>query len=474
MHDRRYLRDNPAEAQARLTLRGPGYRDGLSRFAALDEERRSAQGELDALRQERNERSKAIGELMKSAQREQAEAARGEVRALGDRLAELETRFAALEAEEQELLLGLPNFPADGIPEGGEDAAVVVKQWRPGSVGAELAPPAHYESGLGGASSASTGKLDHVELCHRLQLVNFEAGTRLSGSGFPVLTGAGAMLQRALINFMLDVHIQRHGYTEVRPPFLVRPEVPLGTGNLPKFGDQMYRVLVGADGVRPVEEGQTPSAPTLEPDFYLIPTAEVPIANIYREQILEQPTLPIKFCAHSPCFRVEAGSYGKDVRGLTRLHQFEKVELVRIADPETSWDDHEQMTAEAEYILETLGLAYRRKLLPTGDMAFASAKTYDLEVWAPGAAQWLEVSSASNTTDFQARRMNLRFRREAGGKPEHPHLLNASGLALPRLMIALLETYQTAEGNVALPEVLRGYMPELEITPPGDGAVPFV
>jgi seryl-tRNA synthetase len=276
------------------------------------------------------------------------------------------------------------------------------------------------------------------------------------------------MLQRALISFMLDVHISKHGCTELRPPFIVRPEVPLGTGQLPKFGDQMYHVYAEAGAMSEADASDVTAS------FYLIPTAEVPVANYYREQLLDQPRLPLKFCAYSPCFRVEAGSYGKDVRGLTRLHQFEKVELVRVADPQTSYDDLEEMTRQAEHILELLGLSYRRKLLPTGDMAFASAKTYDLEVYAPAAQQWLEVSSASNTTDYQARRMNLRFRREAGGKPEFPHLLNASGLALPRLMIAVLETYQTADGEVELPEILGRYLPSLTITMPGADAPPFV
>jgi seryl-tRNA synthetase len=294
--------------------------------------------------------------------------------------------------------------------------------------------------------------LDHFDLGNRLGLFDFEAGVRVSGAGFPFMLGAGAMLQRALVNFMLDLHIREHGYTEVRPPFIVAPQSPLGTGQLPKFGHQMYHVHVWDES-----KEATPGAP----DFYLIPTAEVPVANFYREQILEQPVLPLKFCAYSPCFRVEAGSYGADVRGLKRLHQFEKVELVRVSDPETSWDDLEQMTREAEVVLERLGIPYRRKVLPTGDMAHGSAKTYDIELHAP-LGGWLEVSSASNTTDWQSRRANIRIRKEKEGKLEFPHLLNASGLALPRLMVAILELNQNDDGSVTVPEPLRPYLGRME------------
>jgi seryl-tRNA synthetase len=449
MLDRKFLREAPDAAKRQLGLRGADFAAAVDRFTQIDEERRTRQQEADALKQERNAASKEIGALMQSGQKDAAEERKAYVKTVNERIELADATLKDLEDEEQDLLLALPNLPHESVPEGPEDAAQIVAT-------VDLGRRFDFEP------------LDHVELCRRLQLVNFEAGSRLSGSGFPVLTGWGAMLQRALISFMLDVHIAKHGYTEVRPPFLVRPEVPLGTGQLPKFGDQMYHVYAEAGEV----SGN--AAAEVSASYYLIPTAEVPVANIYREQLLEQPKLPVRFCAYSPCFRVEAGSYGKDVRGLTRLHQFEKVELVRIADPQTSYDDLEEMTRQAEHILELLGLSYRRKLLPTGDMAFASAKTYDLEVYAPAAEQWLEVSSASNTTDYQARRMNLRFRREAGGKPEFPHLLNASGLALPRLVIAVLETYQTAEGTVALPEILGRYLPSLTITPPGEDAPPFV
>ncbi len=304
-------------------------------------------------------------------------------------IAEYEEKLAQF-SDADSIRLSIPNLPADDIPTGGEDQAVVVKEW---------GEPRTFEF----------KPFDHVELGQRLQLANFEAGARLSGSGFPVMMGQGAMLQRALINYMLDLHIGRHGYTEVRPPFVVRPHCAVGTGNLPKFADQMYEVRVpgGSTGVTAGDDVGRDSGDdaraTSAPDFYLIPTAEMPLANLYREQILDNPLLPIKLCAYSPCFRTEAGSYGKDARGLTRLHQFEKVELIRIAAPDASWDSLDQMTREAETVLEALNLPYRRKLLPSGDMAFASAKTFDLEVYCPAEGAWREVSSISNTTDYQAR-----------------------------------------------------------------------
>jgi len=449
MLDRNVLRNDASAARQRLALRGEQFAAILDEFSALDLRRRESQTQLDALRAELNTASKQIGELMKSGQKDEAEAQRARARELSDSVSSLDAVFAELEAIERGLLLSLPNYPAEDIPTGGEDKAEVLKT-------------------VGDSPRFDFTPRDHVELNERLQLVNFEAGSRVSGAGFPFIHGNGALLQRALINYMLDLHIGKHGYTELRPPFIVHPRCAEGTGQLPKFGEQMYHVTIAG------EEPPT-DAPPMDcgpaPHFFLVPTAEVPVANYYREQVLESPRLPVKFCAYSPCFRVEAGSYGKDVRGLTRLHQFEKVELVRVADPQTSYEDHEAMTREAETVLESLGLSYRRKVLPSGDMAFASAKTYDLEVYAPGADAWLEVSSISNTTDFQARRANVRFRREKGGKPEFVHLLNASGVALPRLLIALLETYQTAEGDIELPEVLHSYMRgQAKISPPEHGA----
>jgi seryl-tRNA synthetase len=462
MLDKKLLRDDPEAVRIQLLRRGGQFGASLDAFIENDATRREIQSELDGMRQQRNEISQQIGALMKAGKREEGEGRKADAQAINLRVAELEATFVALDGEEHALLLSLPNLPADDIPTGGEDQAIVVKEW---------GEPRKFEF----------TPFDHVELIHRLSLANFEAGARLSGSGFPVMTGQGAMLQRALINYMLDLHIGKHGYTEVRPPFIVRPHCAVGTGNLPKFADQMYEVRLPGSGVqtsglRNCDDqdaliGGQHSSDTV--DYYLIPTAEMPVANLYREQILDNPPLPLKLCAYSPCFRTEAGSYGKDARGLTRLHQFEKVELVRITAPDASWDSLEQMTREAETVLEALNLPYRRKVLPSGDMAFASAKTYDLEVYCPAEDAWREVSSISNTTDYQARRMNLRVRRSTGvgagatGKPEFPHILNASGVALPRLMIAVLETYQTAAGTVEVPAVLRQYLPGIEELTPG-------
>lgn len=446
MLDRKFLRESPQLAKDMLALRGDAFPPLVDRFVEIDEARRQQQVELDRLKAERNTASKAIGELMKAGQRELAEDKKAYAKTVNEHIAQLEAGFSMLEDEDRELLLSLPNLPSDSIPVGGEDKAEIVKTW-------------------GEPRQFGFTPRNHIELCERLQLVNFEAGVRLAGGGFPVMHGAGALLQRALINFMLDLHVMKHGYTELRPPFIVHPRCPEGTGQLPKFGAEMYHVYV---------EGQPAPAGTAGPHYYMIPTAEVAIANYYRDIILEAPALPLKLVAYSPCWRVEGGSYGKEARGLTRLHQFEKVELVRVADPQHSYADHEEMTREAETVLELLGLAYRRKVLPTGDMAFASAKTYDLEVYCPAEQAWREVSSASNTTDYQARRANVRMRRERGAKPEHPHLLNASGLALPRLVIALLEAHQTPEGNVSVPEALRKYMPGLSLLLPPDSAAPCV
>jgi len=386
MLDKKYLREHPDEAKERLGKRGAEFASLVDEFLVNDEVRRNSQTELDKLKSESNAASKQIGELIKAGKREEAEAAKSQVKQLKDECNRLDTQFSFATIKERELLLAMPNLPHESIPVGGEECAEIC-------------------STHGTPRSFDFKPLSHIELCQRLQLVSFDAGARLAGSGFPVMHGQGAVLQRALINLMLDTHTAKHGYTELRTPFMVHPRCAEGTGQLPKFGDEMYRVTI---------EGQPgPEDAPGQPNFFLIPTSEVTICNYYREQILEAPTLPIKLCAYSPCWRVEGGSYGKEARGLTRVHQFDKVELVRIADPETSWDDLEELTAEAEYILQILGLTYRRKVLPTGDMAFGSAKTYDLEVHCPAEDAWREISSASNTTDYQARRMNLRIRRSS-------------------------------------------------------------
>lgn len=439
--DKKLLRRSPEDVKERLAKRGKEFVDLVDGFNNDGRLRRIAQEKFDLAKTELNKISKEIGTLFIAGKKEEAEELKLKAEKWKEKSRKAEENLINLDRHELTLLLEMPNLPHNSIPEGGEENAVIVKEW-------------------GEPKQFSFEPLDHVDLCSNLALVNFEAGARLSGGGFPVMVGQGALLQRALINLMLDVHISRHGYTELRPPFIVRPHCAVGTGNLPKFGDEMYHVNVIG---QPLPEGSE------GPHFYLIPTAEMALCNYYREQVLRQPALPIKFCAYSPCWRVEGGSYGKEARGLTRLHQFEKVELVRLCDPETSFDELEELTVEAEYILELLGLPYKRKVLPTGDMAFGSAKTYDLEVHCPTQNAWREVSSISNTTDFQSRRANIRYKPDTKSKPVFPHMLNASALALPRLMIAVLETYQQADGTVLLPEPLHKHMNGVNTLVPGEG-----
>jgi seryl-tRNA synthetase len=441
MLNKQAIRNDPAWFKEKLAQRGDGYGVLVDRLLSVDEERRAAQSHLDDKRQTSNQASKEVGALFKAGEQEQANELKARLQELKAEIKGLEQRFNIFNEQEHELLLALPNITLDDVPVGDEDNARTISE--PGTL-----------------PTFDFSPRDHVELCEINQLVNFEAGSRIAGSGFPVMSGNGALLQRALISFMLDTHLA-HGYTELRPPFIVSPHCAEGTGQLPKFGDEMYHVSIARDGGYPEQ-----------PDYYLIPTAEVPLVNYYRGQILETPKLPLKYCAYSPCWRVEAGSYGKEARGLTRLHQFEKVELVVMSARDSSAAAHDMITQDSERILELLGLTYRRILLPSGDMAFGSAKTYDLEVYCPGEGAWREVSSASNTTDYQSRRANIRYRDDAGGKPEYPHMLNSSGVALPRLVIALLETYQREDGSIRLPDVLVPYFNgRSEIT--GDSSIPF-
>jgi seryl-tRNA synthetase len=324
------------------------------------------------------------------------------------------------------VLLDVPNTPLDEVPSGGEDDNVVLCTW-------------------GEAAVFDFEALAHWDLGERLGLLDLARGAKVSGSGFPVLRGLGARLQRGLINFFLDVHTGEHGYTELRVPYLVTPESMTGTGQLPRFSDESYRVE--------------------RDDLWLVPTAEVPVTNLHRDELLSADELPIKYTAYSPCFRREAGAAGKDTRGLLRVHQFDKVELVRYELPERSREALEELTRHAEVLLERLGLHHRRLLLATGDLGRSGALTYDLEVWAPGVGRWLEVSSCTTFTDYQARRAQIRFRRSQADKPELVHTLNGSGLALPRVIAALLETYQEADGSVALPEVLHPYVGTDRLTP---------
>jgi len=329
-------------------------------------------------------------------------------------------------------MLSLPNLPHDSVPLGKDSEANVVVR--------------HH----GEKSAFAFKPKSHIELCESLKLVDFARAAKLSGSGFVLYTNWGARLERALIQFMLDLHTQKHAYTEVSPPFMVGPQCLEGVGQFPKFADQYYAVQEGLD------------ASTLG-KLYLVPTAETPVANIHREEIIPESQLPIRYCAYTPCFRGEAGAAGVGTRGMIRVHQFDKVELIKIVKPETSYQEHEQMLADAERVLQLLGLHYRVVLLCTGDMSFASAKTYDIEVWAPGQGSYLEVSSVSNCEDFQARRMSLRFKTESG-ENKFPNVLNGSGTALARVFVALLETYQQADGSVEVPAPLQSYLKAERIT----------
>ena len=425
MLDLRRVRNEPDEVKDALARRSDAtLLEAVDRVVGLDQKRRSVIGEVGKLRAARNEASKRVGELKRAGAN--AEALILETHGLGDRIAELDDALRVTEAEIREILLTVPNTPLDEVPAGAEEANLVVESWgEPRDFAFQPAP--------------------HWELGERLGILDLARGAKVSGSGFPVLRGAGARLQRGLIDFCLDVHTTEHGYEELRIPYLVTTESLTGTGQLPKFADELYR--------------------SERDDLWLIPTAEVPITNLHRDELLSADELPVKYTAYSPCFRREAGAAGKDTRGLLRVHQFDKVELVRYELPERSREALEELTREAETLVERLGLHYRRVILATEDLGFSGAMTYDLEVWAPGVQQWLEVSSCTTFTDYQARRANLRFRRAQGEKPEFVHTLNGSGLPMPRIMAALLETYQDEDGGVALPEVLHGYVGQKRLAP---------
>lgn len=402
----------------------------LEEMVALEEERRRLIAETDDLKRKRNVASESIA-VVKKEGGDASDAIR-ETRVLSDRIKELDRSLSELQARFDETILELPNLPDPLAPVGSSPEDNVVRDtW------GEL--PA-YEYPL----------LDHVDLCRNLGLVDFEAGTRMAGTGFILYTGRGARLVRGLVNFMLDHQTLQNGYTEIWPPVLVRSDAMLGTGQLPKLADDMYAV-----------ENE---------DLWLIPTAEVPVTNIHRETILPGESLPISYAAYSACFRREAGAHGADTRGLVRIHQFDKVELVRFCEPEESEDEHQLLLGHARSVLELLGLHFRVLELCTGDLSFAAQRCYDLELWSPGSNRWLEVSSCSNFGDFQARRAGIRYRRPDNGKVAFAHTLNASGVAVPRLLVALLETFQTDEGSVVIPEVLRPYVGGTPVlNPVGDG-----
>ena len=422
MLDIRLIREKPDFVRERLATRGGDEAARIDELLKVDAERRKAETELQRLQSERNRLSKEIG--ARKSRGEATKELEGEVRKFGDAIVDLNQRTAGSDEQQRNLLLEIPNLPHESVPLGKDPSAnKVVRE--------------------GGRKPKLAGKaLDHVALGEKLKILDLERATKLSGSGFICFTGAGAKLERALINFMLDLHTREHGYTEISPPFLVRRDCMIGTSQLPKFESDMYGLQNG--------------------ELFLAPTAEVPVTNLHREEILAIADLPKKFVTYTPCFRREAGSAGRETRGIIRVHQFDKVELVKITSPEKSYEELESLVVDAERILQMFELHYRVIELCTGDLGFGSAKTYDLEVWSPGQDAYLEVSSCSNFEDFQARRMNLRYK-GADGKNKFCHTLNGSGLALPRLFAALIENFQQPDGSIRIPEKLQSYFGGSEI-----------
>jgi len=426
MLDIQLLRTQPELVAAGLARRGAAI--DLAPFEALEAERKQVQTLTQELQQKRNTLSKQIGML--KGKGEDVSAVMAEVAGLGDALKANEDKLAVLLAQLDAFVAQLPNLPHESVPAGRDETGnVEIARWG--------APPVF-----------DFAPKDHVELGEALGGLDFETGVKIAGSRFTLMRGEIARLHRALAQFMLDTHTREHGYTEVYAPYLVNPDSMFGTGQLPKFEEDLFRVE-RSDGSR----------------LYLIPTAEVPVTNIVRGEILDTEKLPLKFVCHTPCFRSEAGSYGKDTRGMIRQHQFDKVELVQIVPPETSWEALEQLTGHAETILQKLNLPYRKMALCAGDMGFSAAKTYDLEVWLPAQNTYREISSCSNFEAFQARRMQARCR-DKGGKPRPVHTLNGSGLAIGRTLVAVLENYQHADGSVVVPEALRGYLGGMETLAP--------
>jgi len=424
MLDIKYLRQNIDFVRQKMDERG--QKIDFDRFIDLDAKRRDILQAVETLRNERNSVSKQVGELKKK--KEDASALIEKMGNVSAKIKEYDESLRVTEEELNAFVMIVPNIQHESVPQGqGSEDNTVIRTW-------------------GEKPVFSFEPKQHFELGESLNILDFARGAKITGARFTVYRGAGAQLERALFNFMLDLHVEKHGYTEVLTPFMVNAESMTGTGQLPKFKEDLFKI-----------EGM---------EYYLIPTAEVPVTNIYRDEILEEDKLPIYLVAYSPCFRSEAGSYGKDTRGLIRQHQFNKVEMVKFSKPETSYDELEKLTANAEEVLEKLGIAYRTVCLCTADLGFSSAKTYDVEAWMPGQNTYREISSCSNFDDFQARRASIRFRRADSGKVDFVHTLNGSGLAVGRTVVAILENYQQADGSVLIPEALRPYMRGLErITP---------
>jgi seryl-tRNA synthetase len=418
MLDLKIIRENPN--LVRQGINNKNEIDKLDDLLKLDEQRRELILKSDELKHKRNQVSSQIPQMKKAGQ--DVSNILAEMKTVSDQITNLDSQLKEVETKVEDILLYIPNLPHSSVPVGktAEDN-VEVRQWLP--------------DGFSFGKTEHT--LDHIELGKKLQILDFERGAKISGSGFPLYIGKGATLERALINFMLDYHLLNHGYSEVFPPFLVNKESMRGTGQLPKMAEDMYFIE--------------------KDNLYPIPTAEVPVTNIYRDEILNESELPLKFVGYSACFRREAGSYGKDSKGFLRVHQFNKVEMVKFVKPESSYDELEKLVNDAEDILKALKIPFRILMLCTGDLSFAAAKCYDIETWSPAENRWLEASSCSNFENFQARRANIRFRNEQTKKPEFVHTLNGSGLATSRLMVSLLENYQTPEGKIIVPEVLQKY-----------------
>jgi len=427
MLDLNFVRENLPLVEEKLRQRGMDPAAVLRNFREVDTQRRQAITEAETSKAQRNKASEEIAKLKKSGA--DASAAMAQTKDLREKIQTLEKTASDLDAQLRDILLGLSNLPNASVPVGhGADDNVEVRRWGT-SPKFDFVPKAHWDLGA------------------ELGILDLERAVKLTGARFAVYWDLGAKLERALMNFMLDLHTREHGYTEVLPPYLVNSESMYGTGQLPKFAADLFRVPHG------------------ERDLWLIPTAEVPVTNLYRDEVLDQARLPISLTAYTPCFRSEAGSYGKDVRGIIRQHQFQKVELVKFAHPDHSYEEHEKLTRDAEEVLQKLGLHYRTMALCTGDMGAASAKTYDIEVWMPGQQLYREISSCSNFEAYQARRANIRYRPEGKNKTEFVHTLNGSGLAVGRTWVAIVENYQQADGSVIIPEALRGYIGADRITP---------
>ncbi|MFN7947077.1 MAG: serine--tRNA ligase [Blastocatellia bacterium] len=431
MLDVHYVRENFDLVREKLATRNfdPAL---LADFTRLDTERRSLVPQRDELNAASNRISKEVGALMREGKRDEAEAKKAESKQAGEKARELDARIGQIEEELRTLLTRVPNLPHESVPVGSDEHAnVEVRRWgTPRDFAAEGFEPK-----------------DHVDVGNRLGILDQERAAKITGARFAVLTGPGAKLERALINFMLDLHTKENGYTEVLPPFMVNSDSMFGTGQLPKFEADLFKL-------------------TDERGYYLIPTAEVPLTNLHRDEVLSESELPKFYTAYTPCFRSEAGSYGRDTRGLIRQHQFDKVELVKLTKPEDSYDALEKMTRDAEKVLQRLGLPYRTVALCTGDMGFSAAKTYDIEVWLPSQQTYREISSCSNCEAFQARRAQIRFKRDGKSKTEFVHTLNGSGLAVGRTWLAILENYQQQDGSVRVPEVLIPYLGVEVISPP--------